>query len=185
MCGRERGLFDACRRVARTTLAAGLLTYSAFPAMSLAASKPEFGPNVLIFNPSMPSSAIQRRIDEVYTTQQHNEFGEQRTALMFLPGDYKVDIPVGFYTEVIGLGASPDGVHIMGNVHSDASLPNNNATTTFWRAVEGFSLSPAGGSHAMGRVAGSTVPAHAHSRRYRAPSARRLGQRRLDVRRAH
>ncbi len=68
------------------------------------------------------------------------------TALMFLPGDYKVDIPVGFYTEVIGLGASPDGVHIMGNVHSDASLPNNNATTTFWRAVEGFSLSPAGGA---------------------------------------
>jgi hypothetical protein len=139
-------LFDACRRVANITLAAALLTYSAFPAMSLAASKPEFGPNVLIFNPSMPSSAIQHRIDEVYTTQQHNEFGEQRTALMFLPGDYKVDIPVGFYTEVIGLGASPDGVHIMGNVHSDASLPNNNATTTFWRAVEGFSLSPAAGA---------------------------------------
>jgi hypothetical protein len=146
MCGRERGLFVACRRVVRITLAVALLTYSAFPAMSLAASKPEFGPNVLIFNPSMPSSAIQHRIDEVYTTQQHNEFGEQRTALMFLPGDYKVDIPVGFYTEVIGLGASPDGVHIMGNVHSDASLPNNNATTTFWRAVEGFSLSPAGGA---------------------------------------
>lgn len=100
-------MFDACRRVARTTLAAGLLTYSAFPAMSLAASKPEFGPNVLIFNSSMPSSAIQHRIDEVYTTQQHNEFGEQRTALMFLPGDYKVDIPVGFYTEVIGLELLP------------------------------------------------------------------------------
>jgi hypothetical protein len=139
-------LFDACRRVVRTTLAVALLTYSAFPAVSLAASKPEFGPNVFIFSPSMPSSAIQHRIDEVYATQQHNEFGEQRTALMFLPGDYTVDIPVGFYTEVTGLGASPDGVHVTGNVHSDASLPNNNATTTFWRAVEGFSLSPAGGA---------------------------------------
>jgi hypothetical protein len=146
MRGRERGLFDACRRVVRTTLAVALLTYSAFPAVSLAASKPEFGPNVFIFSPSMPSSAIQHRIDEVYATQQHNEFGEQRTALMFLPGDYTVDIPVGFYTEVTGLGASPDGVHVTGNVHSDASLPNNNATTTFWRAVEGFSLSPAGGA---------------------------------------
>jgi hypothetical protein len=66
--------------------------------------------------------------------------------LLFLPGDYKVDIPVGFYTEVIGLGASPDGVHITGNVHADASEPNNNATTTFWRGIEGFSISPTGGA---------------------------------------
>ena len=146
MCGRGRGLFHAGRRVARTTLVAALFTYSAFPAMSLAASKPEFGPNVLIFSPSMPASTIQHQIDEVYTTQQHNEFGSQRTALMFLPGDYKVDIPVGFYTEVTGLGASPDGVHITGNVHADASEPKNNATTTFWRAVQGFSLSPTGGA---------------------------------------
>jgi hypothetical protein len=47
---------------------------------------------------------------------------------------------------VIGLGASPDGVHISGNVHADASEPNNNATTTFWRGIEGFSVSPAGGA---------------------------------------
>jgi hypothetical protein len=65
---------------------------------------------------------------------------------LFLPGEYKVDIPVGFYTEVLGLGASPDAVHIVGNVHADASEPNNNATTTFWRAAEGFTISPAGGS---------------------------------------
>jgi hypothetical protein len=37
-------------------------------------------------------------------------------------------------------------VHITGNVHSDASLPHNNATCTFWRAAEGFSITPAGGT---------------------------------------
>ena len=116
----------------------------ALPAM--AANKTDLGPNVLIFSPSMPASAIQQRIDAVYTTQQHNEFGAERNALMFLPGEYKVDIPIGFYTQVLGLGASPDDVHITGNVHSDAALPNNNATTTFWRAAEGFSISPAGGT---------------------------------------
>ena len=54
--------------------------------------------------------------------------------------------PVGFYTQVLGLGATPDAVHITGNVHSDASLPRNNATCTFWRGVEGFSVTPTEGT---------------------------------------
>ena len=106
---------------------------------------PEFGPNVLVFDPSMPAASIQQQIDKVYAVQRRNEFGPERTALLFLPGDYHVDVPVGFYTEVIGLGASPDDVHITGNVHADASARNNNATTTFWRAAEGFAVTPAGG----------------------------------------
>jgi hypothetical protein len=107
---------------------------------------PDLGPNVLVFNPSMPADAIQRQIDKVYAIQQHSEFGSARYALIFLPGEYHVDIPVGFYTQVLGLGPIPDAVHIMGNVHSDASLPKNNATCTFWRAAEGFSITPAGGT---------------------------------------
>jgi hypothetical protein len=110
------------------------------------AQTPDFGPNVIVFNPAMPSAKIQEQIDRIYSVQQHNEFGSQRNALLFLPGEYHVDIPVGFYTEVIGLGHLPDAVHIIGNVHSDASLPRNNATCTFWRAVEGFAVTPSGGT---------------------------------------
>src|SRR6266576_5589229 len=77
---------------------------------------------------------------------EHNEFGQQRNALLFLPGNYSVDVPVGFYTEVMGLGASPDATRIAGNVHADANHEHNNATTTFWRAVEGLSIKPAGGT---------------------------------------
>jgi hypothetical protein len=128
------------------TLLAVLLVGSATPAISASSNQPDLGPNVSVFDPSMPASAIQRRINDIYATQQHNEFGAERNALLFLPGEYKVDIPVGFYTEVLGLGASPDAVRIVGNVHADASEPNNNATTTFWRAAEGFSISPTGGS---------------------------------------
>jgi len=109
-------------------------------------TKPDFGPNVMVFNPSMPAAEIQQQIDRVYAAQQHSEFGSERNAILFLPGDYKVDVPVGFYTEVVGLGAKPDAVHITGNVHSDASLPRNNATCTFWRAAEGFSVTPTGGA---------------------------------------
>jgi hypothetical protein len=111
------------------------------------AAKPDLGSNVLLFDPSMPSARIQEQIDKVYSIQQHSEFGSARYALLFLPGEYHVDIPVGFYTQVLGLGATPDAVHITGNVHSDASLPRNNATCTFWRAAEGFSVTPTGGAN--------------------------------------
>ncbi len=110
------------------------------------ASPPKLGPNVDIFSPSMPTAVMQKRIDEIYAAQQHSEFGNQRNAVLFMPGEYHLDIPVGFYTQVVGLGATPDAVHISGNVHADASLPNNNATCTFWRGVEGFSVTPTNGT---------------------------------------
>jgi hypothetical protein len=109
-------------------------------------AKPGLGPNVLVFDPSMSPEVIQAQIDKIYGIQQHSEFGPARFALLFLPGSYHVDVPVGFYTQVLGLGATPDAVHITGNVHSDASLPHNNATCTFWRGVEGFSVTPTGGT---------------------------------------
>jgi hypothetical protein len=128
------------------TLFLALLASSLIPAQAAAPAKPSFGPNVLIFNPSMPAAIIQEQIDKVYAAQQHTEFGSQRNAFFFLPGNYHVDIPIGFYTEVIGLGTTPDAVHITGNVHADASLPRDNATCTFWRAAEGFSVTPTGGA---------------------------------------
>ena len=77
---------------------------------------------------------MQQQIDKIYAVQEHSEFGSARDALLFLPGNYRVDVPIGFYTQVLGLGVTPDAVHISGNVHADASLPRNNATCTFWRA---------------------------------------------------
>lgn len=111
------------------------------------AAKPDLGPNVLIFDPTMPQAEMQAKIDKIYAIERRNEFGPERYAFLFLPGDYHLDVPVGFYTQVLGLGPSPDNVHITGNVHADASHDdNNNATTTFWRAAEGFSVTPAGGT---------------------------------------
>ena len=79
--------------------------------------------------------------------KQHSEFGAARNALLFLPGDYHVDVPVGFYTEVVGLGASPDaGAHRGQCACRCEPAGNNNATSTFWRAVEGFSVTPTGGT---------------------------------------
>ena len=112
-----------------------------------AGPKPDFGPNVVVFDAKMPATAMQEEIDKAMRkVLAHNEFGVERNAFLFLPGEYKLDVPVGFYTQVLGLGATPDAVHITGNVHADAAARNDNATTTFWRAAEGFSVTPTGGT---------------------------------------
>jgi len=107
--------------------------------------EPDLGPNVKIFTPQTPSAEMQSAIDKAYATQQHSEFGSGRYAFLFAPGEYKLNLPVGFYTEVLGLGATPDAVHIRGNVRSDAAGRNDNATTTFWRAMQGFAVTPLDG----------------------------------------
>jgi hypothetical protein len=135
-----------CEVQVKFGLILSLLAYSIGPLIAASGSNPDFGPNVLIFNPSMAAATMQERIDKVYAAQRNNQFGPARNALLFAPGDYKLDIPIGYYTQVLGLGASPDSVHIAGNVHSDATLPRNNATCTFWKAAEGFSVTPTGGT---------------------------------------
>ena len=122
-----------------------LLAVVAYPTgRVVAASKPDFGPNVLIFNPSMPAAAIQEQIDKVYSIQQNNQFGPARNALLFLPGAYNVDVPVGYYTQVLGLGASPDNVNITGGLHAGPGR-GNAALVTFWRAAEGLTVTPSNG----------------------------------------
>ncbi len=102
---------------------------------------PDFGTNVLIFDPTMTN--IQSQLDAVFALQKYNQFGPQRYALMFKPGSYNnLDINVGFYTEVLGLGRNPDDVTITGYMHSDGVLVNENATENFWRSAENFSISP-------------------------------------------
>jgi hypothetical protein len=108
---------------------------------------PDFGPNVSVFDPSMSASSIQSKVTSVYNQQVNNEFGTQRQALLFTPGTYNVDIPVGYYTQVSGLGLSPDQVSITGGgIHVAGHTNDGNATQNFWRDVENMSLSPSSGS---------------------------------------
>jgi hypothetical protein len=105
------------------------------------APSPDFGPNVLIFDPAMTN--IQGRIDEVFARQERNQFGTNRYACLFQPGHYDLDVQVGFYMQVLGLGHTPDDVAITGAVRSKARwMANNNATCNFWRSVENLSVTP-------------------------------------------
>jgi lysophospholipase L1-like esterase len=104
------------------------------------AAAPDFGPNVLVFDPSMPN--IQELIDAVFKRQERSQFGSERYAYLFKPGKYNLDVQVGFYMQVVGLGQSPDDVAITGAVRSKATWMRGNATCNFWRTVENLSVTP-------------------------------------------
>ena len=115
------------------------------------ASTPDFGPNVTIFDPSMPVSEIQATVDAVNARQIDNEMGTEREALLFLPGTYGTDaeplqFKVGYYTEVAGLGASPSDVVINGKIEvynrclEDNGTSNCIALNNFWRTLSNLTL---------------------------------------------
>ena len=111
------------------------------------AGTPDLGSNVLTFDPSESSATIQSQINAVYNSQQTNQFGTQRYALLFKPGSYNVNVPVGFYTQVLGLGQNPNQVTITGGgVNADAQWDGGNATQNFWRSVENLTDSPSSGT---------------------------------------
>ncbi|MFF4043022.1 RICIN domain-containing protein [Streptomyces sp. NPDC001816] len=110
------------------------------------AGNPDLGPNVVVFDPSMSSSAIQGKLDTIFKQQETNQFGSQRYAVLFKPGAYSADVNVGFYTQVLGLGLTPDAVSVNGAVHAEADWFQGNATQNFWRGAENLSVNPTGGS---------------------------------------
>ncbi len=118
---------------------------------------PDFGPNVTIFDPSMTTSEIQAKFDKIWELQRDAEMGSDRYSLLFMPGEYGTDadplqIAVGYYTEVAGLGASPDDVQINGKVEVfnrcfDApDRPNYEnpvncfALNNFWRSISNLTI---------------------------------------------
>ena len=111
------------------------------------AMPPDFGPNVMIFDPSMPTSQIQTAVDAIANQQVSNQFGPQRYALLFLPGTYgstaaPLNFQVGYYTAVAGLGFSPNDVVINGSidVYNQCDASGCIALTNFWRSLSNLTI---------------------------------------------
>jgi hypothetical protein len=117
-------------------------------ALSAPSRQPNFGTNVYIFNPNMPQSEIQAKVDAVAKQQVSNQFGTQRHALLFEPGTYgsssnPLNFQVGYYTTVAGLGLSPNDVVINGSiyVHNQCFGTNNcTALVNFWRSLSNLTI---------------------------------------------
>ncbi len=117
------------------------------PAAHHAAGDPDLGPNVYVFDPSMPVSTIQSTVDAISALQLTNQFGEQRYALLFKPGVYgsaadPLNFQVGYYTEVAGLGRNPGDVVINGSINVYNQCDNGNciALNNFWRSLSNLTI---------------------------------------------
>lgn len=142
------------RLIGSFLLGAGLLSHSA-GAQRMAA--PNLGPNVLVFDPGMPTSQIQAAVDAISARQVSNQFGTERYALLFKPGVYgsattPLILQVGFYTDVAGLGASPGDVTINGHVDvynqcfpvAPGAPSNCTALDNFWRSLSNLTVNVQG-----------------------------------------
>ena len=122
------------------------------PVKAKPASAPNLGPNVRIFDPSMPVADIQAAVDAIAAKQVDDEMGTNRYSLLFKPGTYgsaekPLIIQVGYSTEVAGLGASPTDVTINGHVDAyNRCLTANNciALNNFWRSVSNLTINVTG-----------------------------------------
>jgi hypothetical protein len=138
----------------RSTLSLVLALFALLSSASSASAAPlapAFGPNVIVFDPSMSVSQIQATIDAIQAQQVNAEMGTNRYALLFKPGVYgsagePLQIKVGYYTEVAGLGASPTDVTINGKIEvynrcfGGGGTTDCHALVNFWRTLSNLSL---------------------------------------------
>ncbi len=141
-------LLSACGQTGQQVAAASppTLAAQALPTLDL-------GPNVKVFDPSMPVAVIQKAVDDIFAQQVGNQFGTQRFSLLFKPGTYgsaeqPLIVQVGYYTEVAGLGYSPNDVVINGHVdvYNQCDASGCIALNNFWRSLSNLSIKVMGSS---------------------------------------
>jgi hypothetical protein len=112
---------------------------------------PTFGSGVRVFGPGDNMDEIQGAVNAAYANNgghdppDHGHWSEHRYAFLFKPGTYNVEVPVGYYTQVAGLGTSPDDVVFTSpkGVYCEEGTFKTKigALNTFWRSVENFRTS--------------------------------------------
>lgn len=90
---------------------------------------------------------MQAKLDSLFAEQASDQFSSNRYAVLFKPGQYRLDAKLGYYLNVAGLGSSPDDVEIIGTVRvvgqpDPSSEAGISALENFWRSAENLSVSP-------------------------------------------
>lgn len=135
--------------------AAGAANMAAVAQAQVAAAQartgaPDFGPNVVIFDPTIPAATVQSTLASLANEDQ---FSANRHAVFFKPGAYNVQAPVGYYESIAGLGETPGAVTINGFLTPNfgafsfanqgaSNYPGANITDTFWRSMENLTVNP-------------------------------------------
>ena len=103
---------------------------------------PNWPSTVQVFGPETPG--IGAAVAALYAEMSPDLYTSHRAALLFKPGRYTADVPVGYYTTVHGLGASPADVRFEGPDGVHEAEPGRNLIK-FWRSAENLLNHPASG----------------------------------------
>jgi len=134
---------------------------------------PKWPDSVIVINAGMDSNEIIKKTqktsdnyDALATNPENNESGiygaahhfvEDRFAVLFEPGTYDVDLEVGYYTQVAGLGETPEDVLFEGTntaygpycpaLRKDEMIAGRPGTSldTFWRVAENYATNATNG----------------------------------------
>ena len=88
-------------------------------------------------------AANQQAVDRIYSQQQYAQFGPGRHAFLLTAGVYEnLNITVGYYTSVLGVGNGATGTGGDVQVARVESFdgPNGGATCIFWKSAEGMAV---------------------------------------------
>ncbi len=124
---------------------------AAAPPQKIDPFNPDLGPNVTVYGPETPQAQIQSELDALHAQQVDAEMSTERRAVFFLPGEYgstadPLQFNLGYYTEVAGLGASPEDVTVHGGIEvynrclTDGGTGNCLALVNFWRTISNLSI---------------------------------------------
>jgi len=106
---------------------------------------------VYVFDESIKDADIQEQIDAVskdvtgyFPGENNGQFSKNRVALLFKPGQYHVNINIGYYMTVMGLGPTPNDTIINGDVHVRASSQRRvvGSLNDFWRGASNLTIKP-------------------------------------------
>ena len=115
----------------RATLALAAVLVAA--AHAAEPNPPSWPSTVHVFSPG--AADTNATIQSIYQRQRADLYTAERVALLFLPGSYDIDVPVGYYTTVHGLGTQPEDVSFVGEHGVHQAEPGRNLIQ-FWRSAE-------------------------------------------------
>jgi hypothetical protein len=141
---RTQSFFDACRKTGFPALAGLMLAVllAACGPASAQSTSSIFGPNVTV----IPSIATEAEIETALTNLSNEaEFSTNRYAVLFQPGTYTVQAPIGYYESISGLGQKPGDVTINGFITPNFGSSSNSSEVlvTFWRSMENLTFNVA------------------------------------------
>lgn len=119
----------------------------------------KFGANTYIYRSTDNIDSISTEVNRIAEKMLHDQFGLDRYAFLFHPGDYTKAgrLNVSYYMSLSGLGQTPYETKL-DNIFATCPLSGSNVTCSFWRSIENFKVVNSGDGEYMWWAVSQAAP---------------------------